>query len=128
MKTALSSFDLKALVAEWQDLVGGYVDKAYQREDEIMLRINIPGREKTELYSKSGHWLCLHDVEDKPESPPAFAQTLRRLLDNGRIIAVEQRGFDRIAILTVERGGDTLRIIFELFGKGNLVVVRGDTT
>ena len=128
MKTALSSFDLKALVAEWQDLLGGYVDKAYQREDEVIFRINVPGREKAELYSKSGHWLCLHEVEDKPESPPAFAQTLRRLLDNARITAVEQRGFDRIAVFTVERGSESLRIVFELFGKGNLVVVRGDRT
>ncbi len=128
MKTALSSFDLKALVAEWQDLVGGYVDKAYQRGDEVMVRINVPGREKVEMYSKSGQWLCLHEVEDKPDAPPAFAQTLRRLLDNARITAVEQRGFDRVAVITVDRGGDTLRVIFELFGKGNLVVVRGDTT
>src|SRR5256885_6137536 len=42
MKTALSSFDLRALVAEWQDLVGGHVDKAYQRGDEVILRINAP--------------------------------------------------------------------------------------
>ena len=128
MKTSLSSFDLKALVAEWQDLVGGYVDKAYQREDEVILRINVPGRDKAELYSKSGRWLCLHEVEEKPESPPAFAQTLRRILGNARITAVEQRGFDRIAIVTVDRSGETLRIIFEVFGKGNLIVVRDDTT
>lgn len=128
MKNALSSFDLKALVAEWQDLVGGYVDKAYQKEDEVILRLNVPGREKAELYSKSGQWLCLHEVEQKPESPPAFAQALRRLLGNARIAAVEQRGFDRIVEVTVDRGGEALRIIFEVFGKGNLVLVRRDTT
>ncbi len=128
MKTALSSFDLRALVAEWQDLVGGYLDKAYQREDEVIFRVNVPGRDRVELYSKSGTWLCLHDVEDKPDAPPAFAQTLRRLLDNARITGVEQRGFDRIAVFTVEHSGETLRVIFELFGKGNLVVLRGDTT
>ncbi len=128
MKSALTSFDLRALVAEWQDLVGGYVDKAYQKDDEVIVRINVPGRDRAELYSKSGQWLCLHEVEDKPEAPPAFAQTLRRLLDNARITAVEQRGFDRIAVFTVDRGGEALRIVFELFGKGNLVVVKGDTT
>ncbi len=128
MKTALSSFDLKALVAEWQGLVGGHIDKAYQKEDEVILRLNVPGRDKVELYSKSGRWLCLHEVEEKPEAPPPFAQSLRRLLGNARVIAVEQRGFDRIAVVTVDRGGETLRIVFELFGKGNLVVARGDTT
>ena len=128
MKTGLSSFDLKALVAEWQDLVGSHLDKVYQKGDEVIFRLNVPGRERAELYSKSGQWLCLHDVEEKPEAPPAFAQALRRLSGNARITAVEQRGFDRIAVLTADRAGDTLRIIFELFGKGNLIVVRGDTT
>ncbi len=128
MKTGLSSFDLKALVAEWQDLVGGYIDKAYQKDDEIILRLNVPGKEKAELYSKSGQWLCLHEVDEKPGSPPAFAQTLRHLLGNARITAVEQHEFDRIAIVSLDRGGEALRIVFELFGKGNLILARGETT
>jgi predicted ribosome quality control (RQC) complex YloA/Tae2 family protein len=128
MKAAITSFDLRTLVAEWQGLVGGYIDKVYQREDEVVFRINVPERGKAELYSKSGRWLCLHEVEDKPVSPPAFAQTLRRLLDNARVTAIEQRGFDRIAVARVERGPDRLDIVFEVFGKGNLVLVRGGTT
>ena len=128
MKTALSSFDLKALAAEWQELVGSHIDKVYQKEDEVIFRLNVPGREKVELYSKSGAWLCIHEVEEKPETPPAFAQTLRRLLGNARIGEVEQRGFDRIVIVSADHVSGPLRIIFELFGKGNLVVVRGDTT
>ncbi|MGI0149909.1 MAG: ribosome rescue protein RqcH [Thermoplasmata archaeon] len=128
MKTSLSSFDLRALVAEWQDLIGGYVDKIYQREDEVIVRINVPDRGKVELYSKAGRWLCLYEVENKPESPPAFAQALRRLLDNARVTAVEQRGFDRIAVFRVERGPERFDLIFEVFGKGNLVLVREGTT
>lgn len=128
MKTALSSFDLRVLVAEWQGLVGGYVDKVYQSDDEVIVRINAPQEGKRELYSRSGRWLCLHEVEDKPETPPPFAQTLRRILDNAQIRSVEQRGFDRIAILSVERGPESYRIIFELFGKGNLVVTKGAMT
>ncbi len=128
MKPGVSSFDLHALVAEWQGLVGGHVDKAYQKDDEVILRINLAGGGKAELYSKSGRWLCLHEVEEKPGTPPPFALSLRRLLDNARITAVEQRGFDRIAVVSAERGPTAWRVIFELFGKGNLVVVQGDTT
>jgi predicted ribosome quality control (RQC) complex YloA/Tae2 family protein len=127
MKTSITSFDLRVLVAEWQGLLGGHVDKVYQREDELMFRINIPGRGKVELYSKAGRWLCLHEVEDKPESPPPFAQTLRRLLDNARVTAVEQRGLDRIAVFRVERGPERFDIVFEVFSKGNLVLVREGT-
>jgi len=124
MKTSISSFDLRVLVAEWQGLIGGHVDKVYQREDEVIFRINVPDRGKIELYSKAGRWLCLHEVEEKPGSPPPFAQTLRRLLDNARLIAVEQQGFDRIAVFRLERGPDRFDMIFEIFSRGNLVVGR----
>ena len=128
MKTALSSFDLRALVAEWQGLVGGYIDKAFQTQDDVILRINVPGGERAELYAKPGQWLCVHTIEEKPEFPPPFAQALRRLLDNPRIRAVEQRGFDRIAILRVERGPESMDVVFEMFGKGNVVIVREGQT
>ena len=128
MKTSLSSFDLTALVAEWQELVGGHIDKAYQRDDEVILRINAHAGGKAELFYKAGRWLCLHEVENKPESPPPFAQTLRRLLANARITSVEQSGFDRIAMFHLEHGGGTVDLIFEVFGKGNVAVVRDDVT
>src|SRR3989442_3224059 len=128
MKTSLSSFDLRALVAEWQDLVGGHLDKAHQREDEVILRINAPGRGKAELFYKAGRWLWLHEVENKPESPPLFAQTLRRLLANARITGVEQSGFDRIAVFHLEHSGGTVDLVFEVFGKGNVAAVRDGVT
>ena len=127
MKISISSIDLRVLVVEWQGLVGGHVDKIYQREDELIFRINVPGRGKVELYSKAGRWLCFHEVADKPETPPPFAQTLRRLLDNARVLTVEQRGFDRIAVFHVERGPERIDIVFEVFSKGNIVVVRDGT-
>ena len=127
MKTALSSFDLRALVAEWQELIGGHVDKAYQKGDEVILRVNAPARGKVELFYQAGRWLCLHEVENKPESPPPFAQSLRRLLDNARIQGIEQHGFDRIAVFHLERGGEPIDLVFEVFGKGNIVVAKKDT-
>ncbi|MGQ0797843.1 MAG: ribosome rescue protein RqcH, partial [Methanobacteriota archaeon] len=126
MKTELTSFDIKALVAEGQGLVGGYIDKVYQREDEVIVRINVPDAGRAELYFLVGRWLCVHAVEERPVAPPPFAQTLRRLLDNARIASIEQRGLDRVAVFTVERGAEVYRIVFEVFGKGNLVVVRDD--
>ena len=124
MKDALTSFDVMTLVAEFQDLVAGFVDKVYHAGDEIILRLNVPGRGKTEVYCRAGKWLCLHEVPAKPESPTPFAMTLRKSLDNARVIRVEQRGFDRVVTFTLDRGGEA-QLVFEQFSKGNVVLVRG---
>src|SRR5256712_807745 len=91
MKTALSSFDLRALVAEWQELIGGHVDKADQKGDEVILRVKALARGKGELFYQAGRWPCLHEVENKPESPPPFAPTLRPLPDTAPIPGVEKQ-------------------------------------
>ena len=62
MKDGLSSFDVLAVVAEFQVLVGGFVDKVYQRDDEIVLKVNVPSSGKREVYAKVGKWLCLRDI------------------------------------------------------------------
>ncbi len=128
MKEALTSFDLMALVAEWQGLVGGYVDKVYQHHDEVMLRIHVPGAERRELYCKAGKWLVLHAVEERPETLPIFAANLRKAIDNARITAIEQRGFDRVALITLDRGGPPHVLVFELFGKGNVALTQAGNT
>ncbi|TLZ51666.1 MAG: fibronectin-binding domain-containing protein [Methanobacteriota archaeon] len=125
MKDGMSSFDVLAVVPELRTLVGGFVDKVYQREDEVILKVNVPGGGRRELYAKVGAWLCLREAAEKPESPPSFAMALRKHLDNARIAGIEQRGFDRIVTVSFDRGP---RLIYELFGKGNLVLVQDETT
>ncbi|HLE46074.1 MAG TPA: ribosome rescue protein RqcH [Thermoplasmata archaeon] len=127
MKDALTSFDLRALVAEWQPLVGGYVDKVYQERDEVILRLNVPGAGRRELYCKAGKWLVLLETEEKPETPPAFAMALRRSLGNARLEAIEQRGFDRVAVFTFQKES-AFQLVFEMFGKGNVILVSGGNT
>src|SRR3990170_2437475 len=128
MKEALSSFDLMALVAEWQGLVGGYVEKVYQDKDEVVLRIHVPGSERQELYCKAGKWLVHHALEERPETLPIFAANLRRALDNARVTAIAQRGFDRVAVFTLDRGGPPCELVFELFGRGNVALTQSGNT
>jgi len=124
MKDGLSSFDVLAVTAELQSLVGGHVDKVYQREEDLIFKVNVPSGGHREMYARVGKWLCLRETPDKPETPPPFAMNLRRYLDNARIAAIEQRGFDRIVTVSFDRG---TRLVFEMFGKGNVVLVEGDT-
>src|SRR2546428_1349953 len=127
MKEAITSFDLMALVAEWQGLVGGYVDKVYQAKDEVILRINVPGSERTELFCKAGKWLALHHTEDRPETLPPFATGLRKAIDNARITEIRQQGFDRVAVFRLDRGV-VHDLVFEMFGKGNVILLQAGNT
>src|SRR2546425_3882558 len=117
MKGALTSFDLIGLVAEWQGLVGGYVDKVYQAKDEVTLRINVPGEDRKELYCKAGKWLVLHKTEEKREAPGPFAVALRRAIDNAPLVAIEQRGVDPGAVVPLDKGPAD-ELIFEMVWKG----------
>lgn len=127
MKKAVSSFDVLALAAELSTLGGGRVDKAYQRGDEIVLKLNVPDEGRRDLYVKVGKFLCLRSFEEAPEELPPFAQSLRKAIGNARIQGVEQRGFDRVLVLHLDRGGP-VDLVFEMFGRGNVVAVRDGIT
>src|SRR3989475_1532864 len=127
MKEALTSFDLMALVAEWQGLLAGFTDRVYQAQDEVPLRINVSGEGRKEMYCKGGKWLVGHRREEKRESPGPFAMALRKSIDNARITAIEQRVFDRVSIVRLDKGA-TFELVFEMFGKGNIVLVQGGNT
>src|SRR2546425_2911266 len=128
MKTALSSFALRALGGGWRGLVGAHMDRVYERGDEVFSQIKVGGGGRAKLFYGGAGGVCLHEVDNKPEPPPPFAQTLRRMLDNARVRAVEQHGFDRIAVFRLERGADSFEMVIELFGRGNIIVVKDWTT
>jgi len=66
-----------------------------------------------------------------PQSPSPFAMLLRKHLRGGRIVDIEQSGWDRVVTLTVERRQEeekrTFRLVVELLGvSGNLILLRSD--
>jgi len=124
MKEGVNSADVYVLARELQVLVGGRFDKAYHAEDWLSFRFGVPGGGgKREVYVQPGRWLALREMAERPETPTGFAGAIRKALDNGRVTAVEQRGFDRLLTIRVERDG-THDLILEMFGKGNVVLVR----
>jgi predicted ribosome quality control (RQC) complex YloA/Tae2 family protein len=124
MKKEMSSFDILAAVAEMQPLVGGRIDQVYQvAADAIVLRVRTPDKDKSEVYVQAGKWVCLRENVEKPQSPPPFGMALRRSISNAVLEAVEQRGFERIVVLRL-RKRETHGLVLELFGKGNVVLVK----
>ncbi|MBI0584440.1 MAG: NFACT family protein [Methanomassiliicoccus sp.] len=127
MKEEMSAFDVLAMTGEMQSLIGGYLDKVFHWDvKNVLLRINTQGQGKKELVLQGMRWLYLApEKPDVPDMPSQFAVNLRKYLTNTRIVAVRQQEFDRIVELELEKGPNQYRLIIELFGDGNLVLVSG---
>ena len=96
-----------AMVRELQDtILLGKIEKVYQPEaDELVFHIHSK-RGNFKLYASCnpGH-ARVHFLSENPVNPPAplsFCMLLRKHLQGGRIIAVEQKGSERIIEISVE--------------------------
>ncbi|MFQ6013753.1 MAG: ribosome rescue protein RqcH, partial [Thermoplasmata archaeon] len=123
MKSALTSFDIRLLVRELEALRGAYLGKVYQDGPSFLFRFNVPRGGKPELFVQPGRWLFLGEAFKRPAQPPPFAQQLRKALRNAVLREVSQRGFDRILLLDWERETPAT-LVFEMFGRGNLLLLR----
>lgn len=114
----LTSLDLSILMEDIEQLEGGHVQKAYQREKELSLEVYIPGDGKKRLIIGPSYTFLSKYKRDNPTRPPGFCMELRKHL--GKISNIRQIGFDRI--LEIE-SGDT-KLICEIYGKGNYILVK----
>ncbi len=123
MKKAMSSFDLMVIVQELQPLIGGRFDKAYLTEDEISIRVSSKDLGKKSIFLKGENWLFVRESRRHEGQPGTFAMVLRKHLSNTVFTAARQHDFDRVAILEFEKK-ENFQLIFELFGKGNVILIQ----
>lgn len=116
----LTSLDLSILMEEFKQLEEGHVQKVYQRDDELTVEVYVGGEGKKRLIIGTNYAFLSQYKRENPTRPPGFAMELRKHL--GKIDSIKQRGFDRILEL---KSGDT-RLICEIFGKGNFILVKDD--
>jgi predicted ribosome quality control (RQC) complex YloA/Tae2 family protein len=123
MKTEMSSFDVMAMVGELQCEMR--IKKIYQ-PSPTELRIQIRPREggSKNLLVEVGKKMYLSRFTlPSPKFPSNFAMTLRKYLANTIVKEVRQLGFDRIVEITSESRDDRYKVIFELFGEGNVLLI-----
>ncbi len=114
-------------------LVGGRVAKIAQPEpDELMLTIKNGGKTLRLLISAGASLPLLYLTDTNKPGPPTapnFCMLLRKYLNGGKIVAVEQPGLERILHFTVEHRnemGDLCQKVLtvELMGKHSNVIFR----
>jgi predicted ribosome quality control (RQC) complex YloA/Tae2 family protein len=119
MRTELSSLDIYFLVKEFSEIVGGKINKVYQKEDIFWLQIYKRGKKYLKVTLPSLIFLS-EEKEELPESGK-FALSLRKHLVNARIMNISLKGFERIIEIELEaRAG--YRLYFELFRPGNAIL------
>ena len=123
MKKEMSSFDVRSIVTEMAALEGAHMDKIY-----VLFRLNVQGEGKKELFFKDKKWLYCPAVKpETPTLPTSFASFLRKYIDNARVGKVRQVGFDRIVEMELSKSDGDYRLIFEMFGGGNVLLVKDGT-
>jgi len=125
-KKEFTSFDVAAVVRELKDVIdGSRVNNVYQLDSKTLLfKLHKPSKPALRLVLEAGRRLHLTSyAAEKPFVPPAFCMALRKYLRNAMLISVEQYEFERVVVFTFKGNVGKLRLVLELFGDGNIILV-----
>ena len=127
-----------AMASELRDrILLGKIEKVYQPEnDELVFHIHTKkGNVKLYASVNSSH-ARVHLIEENLQNPPAplaFCMLMRKHLQGGRIVSVEQKDCERIIEISLETLNElgftvSKKIIFEIMGKHSNVILVDMTT
>jgi predicted ribosome quality control (RQC) complex YloA/Tae2 family protein len=121
-----TSFDVAAVVRELKEAVSdSRVSNVYQLNSKTLLfRLHKPDKPVFGLVLEAGRRLHLTAYAmEKPSVPPAFCMALRKYLRNGWLTSIEQYEFERVVVFGFKTKMGGLRLVLELFGEGNIILV-----
>ena len=120
-----SSVEYVHLVREFEELVGGRINKVYQDGSFFLFPV-YTGSRRTNLVLDIPRVAYFTDNKPSFSRPGGFCMFLRKRIQNCRVVGVEQVGFDRILKFSLETKDAQYLLFVELFGKGNLVLCDTD--
>lgn len=111
------------------------IDRVVQPErEEIHLLLRQPGRNCRLLISAHPERARIHltsEGKPNPFSPPLFCMVLRKHLEGGRVVGIEQPGLERVLKLRIEATnelGDPVKrtLVCEFMGKHSNIILLDD--
>ncbi len=121
-----TSFDVAAVVRELKEaILDSRVSNIYQLDSKTLLfKLHKPDKPAFGLILDSSRRLHLTSyVVEKPLMPPAFCMALRKYLRDGFLTNVEQYEFERVVIFSFKAKAGNYKLILEIFGEGNIILV-----
>jgi predicted ribosome quality control (RQC) complex YloA/Tae2 family protein len=120
MKRELSVIDLTFLVKELQTLEGALVDKIYQFDTDMFIRIYKQELGKPFL-AITKRFIFLTNEKAPTTTVPGFGQLLRKYLSRAKIKSIEQIPGQRIIKIVMQKE-QTFHLYAELYGKANIML------
>jgi len=125
MKDSMSNVDIRLILPELRESAeGAFIKNVYQYGDLFVLKLYQPGGGTSQLLIHPGQRIHLTEFSRKaPRTPPKFSSVLRKYLRDKRISSVRQHDLDRIVIIEVGDDESSYKLVAELFGNGNLLLL-----
>lgn len=133
---ALDAVAVSCLVKEISDkVIGGRIDKVHQPErDEIVIHIRtMEGNYNLVISADASHPRFHFSDKQKqnPITPPMFCMLLRKHLGSGKIISINQIGFERVVSFDIESrnelGDLTVKhLIVEIMGRHSNIILTNE--
>lgn len=125
-----TSFDVAAAVRELKaTLVDSRVNNIYQLQKKTLLfKLHKSDQPAFRLVLEAGNRLNLTAyAPEKTPAPSSFCMALRKYLRNAWLTDVAQCEFERVVLLCFKSRSDILRLVCEMFGDGNIILVGDDS-
>jgi predicted ribosome quality control (RQC) complex YloA/Tae2 family protein len=125
-KKESTSFDIAAVIQELKnEILDSRVNNIYQFDPKtVVFRLHKTNKLPLRLVIEAGRRMHLTVyAEESPAAPPAFCLILRQYLRGAWLKSIEQYEFERIVTVDFQTKTGLLRLIVELFGDGNMILI-----
>ncbi len=130
MKETMSNIDIRMILPELKNAAeGSFIKNVYQYGDTFVLKLYQPAGGTSNLLIQPG--IRIHQTEYRrvaPRVPSKFCTVLRKYLRDRRIHSIKQHDLDRIVVIEVGDEESSYKIVAELFGQGNLLLLDPEDT
>jgi predicted ribosome quality control (RQC) complex YloA/Tae2 family protein len=130
MKESMSNVDIRLILPELKQAgEGAFIKNVYQYGDIYVLKLYQPSGGTAQLLLQPGQRVHLTEFRRAaPKVPPKFCSVLRKYLRDRRIHSITQHDLDRILIIEVGDEVSSHKLVVELFGSGNLLLLDPEDT
>jgi len=130
MKTSMSNIDIHVIIPELKGSVeGAFIKNIYQYGDIFVLKLYQPSGGTSQLLIQPAQRIHFTDYRRvAPRVPPKFASVLRKYLRDNKVHSIRQYELDRIVVIEVGNEERSYKLVAELFGNGNLLLLDPDDT